>query len=121
MNRDILSDEQWARLERFLPGKSSDCGVTASDNRLFIEAVLWIARTSSPWRDLPPHFGHWHRVYVRYDRWSRKGIWSQLAASVADPDFESLFIDGSIVRVHQHGASKKKTARQRPSVKAEGA
>lgn len=108
MDRTILTDTQWNKLENLLPGKSSDCGVTAKNNRLFIEAVLWIARTGSPWRDLPHKFGHWHRVYVRYSRWSHKGVWKRIFEAVAgDSDLEFLMIDGSIVRVHQHGASKK--------------
>ena len=74
MPRTVLRDDQWDRIKDFLPGKSSDCGVTGKDNRLFIEAVLWIIRTGSPWRDLPDDFGHWHRVYVRYHRWSKKGF-----------------------------------------------
>jgi len=115
LNRDILRDDQWERIKDLLPGKASDCGVTAQDNRLFLEAVLWIARTSSPWRDLPEHFGHWHPIYVRYGRWSKKGVWAGLAEAVSDPDFEHLFIDGSIVRVHQHGAGKKKTGKSKPS------
>ena len=110
MNRDILRDDQWDRIRNLLPGKASDCGVTAKNNRIFLEAVLWIARTSSPWRDLPERFGKWHSVYVRYDRWSKNGVWADLAEAVADPDFECLFVDGSIVRVHQHGAGKKKNA-----------
>lgn len=60
----VLTDAQWERIKDVLPGKPGDCGVTAKDNRLFVEAVLWIARTGSPWRDLPPEFGYWHRVYV---------------------------------------------------------
>jgi transposase len=110
MSRTILRDDQWERIKDLLPGKASDCGVTASDNRRFLEAVLWIARTGSPWRDLPESFGHWHRVYVRYNRWSHKGTWSQLFEAIADdPDLEYLMVDGSIVRVHQHGAAKKTT------------
>lgn len=69
-----LRDDQWERIKDLLPGKASDRGVTARDNRLFVEAVLWVARTGSPWRDLPDSYGHWHRVYVRYDRWSRKAF-----------------------------------------------
>ncbi len=53
MTRTVLRDDQWERIEALLPGKAGDCGVTATDNRKFIEAVLWIARTGSPWRDLP--------------------------------------------------------------------
>ena len=91
-----------------MPGKAGDCGVTAKDNRRFVEAVLWIARTGSPWRDLPEDFGHWHRVYVRYSRWGRKGVWTSLLPLVSDvADLEYLMVDGSIVRVHQHGAAKK--------------
>jgi len=115
MVRTILRDDQWNRIEGLLPGKMSDCGVTASNNRLFVEAVLWIARTGSPWRDLPEYFGHWHRVYVRYSRWSQKGVWSTLFEELStDQDLESLMVDGSIVRVHQHGAPKKKNKMNKP-------
>ena len=115
MPRLMLRDDQWERLAPHLPGKPSDRGVTARDNRLFIEAILWIARTGSPWRDLPPFFGHWNNVYKRYNRWSKKGIWQQIANSLAnDPDLEQLMIDGSIIRVHQHGASKKTLGTQKP-------
>ena len=114
MDRRVLRDDQWERIAPLLPGKATDCGVTAKDNRLFLEGVLWIARTGSPWRDLPAEFGHWHRVYVRYNRWSHKGHWQRIFESISsDPDFEYLMVDGSIVRVHQHGAAKKKTSQKR--------
>ena len=112
MTRTILRDDQWQRIKDLLPGKATDCGVTAKDNRRFLEAVLWIARTGAPWRDLPAEFGHWHRVYVRYNRWSHKGVWNRIFEAVADdPDLEHLMVDGSIVRVHQHGAAKKKNSK----------
>ena len=108
MTRMTLRDDQWDRIKNHLPGKASDRGVTATNNRLFLEAVLWIARTGSPWRDLPECFGNWHRVYVRYNRWCHKGTWSRILEAVSDdPDLEYLMVDGSIVRVHQHGAAKK--------------
>jgi len=111
MYRPQLSDKQWDRIKEMLPGKKSDRGVTAKDNRLFVEAVLWIARTGSPWRDMHPCFGKWHSVYVRYDRWAKKDVWQKVFAELSgDADLEYLMVDGSIVRVHQHGASKK-TAR----------
>jgi transposase len=115
MIRTVLGNSQWDRIKGSLPGKSGDCGVTARDNRLFVEAVLWIARTGSPWRDLPEGFGHWHRVYVRYNRWCKKGTWLKLLAAVShDPDLEYLMADGSIVRVHQHGTAKKTAKTMRP-------
>ena len=112
MLRTVLRDDQWERIANFLPGKATDCGVTAKNNRLFVEAVLWIVRTGSPWRDLPGDFGHWHRMYVRYNRWSKKRIWERVFKTMADdPDLEYLMVDGSIVRVHQHGAAKKTNKR----------
>jgi transposase len=57
MPRKILRDDQYARIEAILPGKGSDAGVTAKNRRLFAEAVLWIARTGAPWRDLPKSIG----------------------------------------------------------------
>ena len=110
MLRTVLRDDQWYRIQGILPGKSTDCVVTAGDNRLFVEAVLWIIRTGSPWRDLPDDFGYWHRVYVRYNRWSKKGVWERVFETMVDDlDLEYLMVDGSIVRVHQHGAAKKKS------------
>jgi transposase len=65
MVRTVLRDDQWERVKDHLPGKATDRGVAARDDRHFLEAVLWINRTGSPWRDRPSAFGHWHRVYVR--------------------------------------------------------
>lgn len=121
MTRMMLRDDQWERIEHLLPGKASDRGVTAKDNRLFVEAVLWIARTGAPWRDLPDSFGRWHSVYMRHNRWSRKGVWQHIVDALADdPDMEQLMIDGSIIRVHQHGASKKTHETPKPWANPEG-
>src|SRR5574337_1082794 len=83
MVRVWLRDDQFGRIEALLPGKVSDPGRTAANNRLFVEAVLWIARTGSPWRDLPCEFGPWNSVYQRFARWSRQGLWHQLFAKLA--------------------------------------
>ena len=66
MVRRILSDSQWARVAHLLPGKDGDPGRSARDNREFLEAVLWIARTGSPWRDLPDEFGLWNSVFQHF-------------------------------------------------------
>jgi len=120
MPRKQLRDEQWYRIEQWLPGKATDCGVTAKDNRLFVEAVLWIARTGSPWRDLPASFGPWNSVYKRFARWSDRGVWHRLFAELSsDADFEEVFLDSTIVRAHQHAAgAQKKRARKRWGVRA---
>jgi transposase len=111
----LLRDDQFERIEALLPGKISDPGKTAADNRNFVEAVLWIARTGSPWRDLPVSFGLWNSVYQRFARWSRRGVWQRVFAQLTqDADFEEVFIDSTIVRAHQHaaGAPKKKAIRR---------
>ena len=121
MPRTVLRDDQWSRIEDFLPGKAMDCGVSAKNNRLFVEAILWIIRTGSPWRDLPADFGYWHRVYVRYNRWSKKGVWERIFKRISDdPDLEYLMVDGSIVRVHQHGAAKKTSKHHKRRAGREG-
>ena len=74
MNRKLLPNDQWEGIKDLLPGKEGDPGKTDGDKRLLIEAVLWIARTGSPWRDLLPAFGNWHSVYRRHSRWAKKGF-----------------------------------------------
>jgi transposase len=107
MSRDILRDDQWERIKDILPGKLTDCGVTA-DNRKFMNAVLWILRTGAPWRDLPSEYGNWHTVYTRFSRWTKKGVWKLVWAELSgDTDLEYIFIDSSCVRAHQHAAGAK--------------
>ena len=116
MDRSILKDEQWERIAPLLPGKVGDPGRTAADNRLFVEAVLWIARTGSPWRDLPERFGNWNSAARRFRRWADKGVLERLFESLSgEPDFEYALIDGTIVRVHQHGTGAKGGLTIRPS------
>jgi transposase len=105
-----------------LPGKASDPGRTAADNRLFVEAVLWIARTVAPWRDLPSEFGRWERTYMRFARWSRNGVWRRVAHALAgEADLQRLFIDSTIVRAHQHSAgAQKKQGRKHLDGRGEG-
>ena len=106
--RLILKDHQWDRMAPHLPGKRMDPGRTAVDSRLFVEAVLWLARTGSPWRDLPKLFGNWNSAFIRFSRWSKNGVWDRLFTTMADePDFEYVMIDSTIVRAHQHAAGKK--------------
>ena len=114
MARRELRADQWDRIKAILPGKKSDAGRTAEDNRKFVDAVLWIARTGSHWRELPPEFGKWNSVFVRYNRWSEKGIWENLFKTLADdPDFEYVMMDATIVRAHQHSAGAKGGLRRR--------
>lgn len=80
----LIDDFQWRRVEHLVPGKPTDPGQSAADNRLFLEAVLWIAVTESPWRQLPQRLGRWDTVYLRYSRWRKTGVWDGLLEAFRD-------------------------------------
>jgi putative transposase len=108
MIRHRLTDVQWQRIENLIPGKPGDPGRTGDDNRLFVDAIVWMARTGTPWRDLNPCFGNWNSVWKRFRRWAKASVWERILAALADdPDFESIIIDGTIIRAHQHAAGGK--------------
>jgi putative transposase len=114
--RRQLRNAQWRRIEPFVTGKQGDKGRHGEDNRLFVDAVLWIARAGAPWRDLPPSFGNWNSVFQRFRRWAKKGVWERMFnALMESPDFEYLIIDSTIVRAHQHAAGAKGGAKTRRS------
>jgi transposase len=116
MNRRYgLRDDQWARIEDMLPGRSDSVGVTACDNRLFVEAVLYRYRAGIPWRDLPERYGDWKNVHRRHSRWSKTGVWESLFKTLAqDADNEYAMIDATIVRAHQHAAGALKKGAKIP-------
>src|SRR5436309_1908149 len=106
--RFVLSDTVWEKIEALLPGKKSDRGVTAKDNRLFLEAVLWRARAGLPWRDLPGEFGNWNSVFTRFRRWVRGMVFERICRALSGaPDFEYALIDGTIVTAHQKASGAK--------------
>ena len=106
--RLVLRDDQWARMEAHCHGKASDPGRSGGNNRMFLEAVLWIARTGSPWRDLPTEFGKWNTVFRRYRDWVKADVFQRLFEAVSgDPDMEFAMVDGTIVKVHRHGQGAK--------------
>jgi putative transposase len=101
MDRQELSDAVWERIAPHLPGKATDPGRTGRDNRLFVEAILWLARSGAHWRVLPKEFGRWHTVYQRFNRWCRSGVWESLCKALSnDADFEYILVDSTIVRAH---------------------
>ena len=80
---------------------------------LFIDAVLWIAKTGAPWRDLPERFGNWNSVWKRFDRWARKGTWRAVFEALQDPDLEWLILDSTVIRAHPAPPVPPKSGRYR--------
>ena len=66
-----LRDDQWELIKDSLPGKAGDRGCAGNDNRGFIRAVMWVARTGAPWRALPAEYGKWSTVHKRFMRWAK--------------------------------------------------
>lgn len=106
MRRYELREDQWDKITPLLPGKEGDPGRTA-DNRQFVHAVLWIARSGAPWRDLPVRFGSWNSVYQRFNRWAKRGVWKHVFEALQEPDLEWIMADSTVVRAHQHAAGQK--------------
>ena len=108
MIRTVLTDAQWQRIARLLPGKKGDPGRSGDDNRRSLEGILWIVRTGAPWRDLPDVFGNWFTVWKRFRRWALKGVFGKVFKALSgEPDMEYALIDGTIVKVHRHGSGAK--------------
>ena len=122
MSRRTLTDADWARIEPLVPGKEGDRGRRGVDNRLFVDACLWLARGATPWRDLPPELGHWKSVYTRFRRWSRGGVRENLFKALSqNPDFEYVLIDATISKVHADATSQKGGLKLTPSAALEAA
>lgn len=110
--RHELSDDEWARLEPLLPPHTG--GRPRRDDRRIINAILWKLATGAPWRDLPGRYGPWQTVYTRFWRWTHAGVWQRIFAAVqrrADAagqlDWTVHFVDGTVIRAHQHAAGAK--------------
>ena len=108
--RDLMSDEEWAFFERFIRTVRAPNGRKPTNHRLVLDGIFWIARTGSPWRDLPQEFGKWSSVYRQFRRWTLAGLWEQimdaLNESGAVPHALQM-IDSTVVRVHHQAAGLK--------------
>ena len=102
MARHCLTDAQWQIVCARWPqqrGPRSDAA-----DRNFVNAVVWMARTGSPWRDLDPYFGPWKRIYNRFRRWAYRGWWLDIFRSSPVSEGLGSILDASIVRAHQDSA-----------------
>jgi transposase len=116
--RLILTDAAWQEIAAILDKVKHKAGSPPQQSdRMFVEAVLYVARTGIPWRDLPEEFGQWDAVYNRFRRWEKRNVWQQLWHHLQSEEFQvakHIFIDSTIVRAHQHAAGAlKKTVGKR--------
>ena len=110
LRRYELTDQEWNRIKDLLPPeKSGKRGRPSKDNRMILNAMLWIARSGAPWRDLPERYGPWETVYSRFRTWINDGILDNIFRVLSlDAELDELFMDSSIVQAHQHSAGAKK-------------
>ena len=111
-SRHAISAADGVRIEQLLPVRVGEPGSVSAGHRLFFKAVLGMARTGAPWRDLPARFGHGNSAWRRFDRGARKGVWLAVFEVLPDPDVEWLSLDSTVIRAHPcaAGAKKKRTA-----------
>jgi putative transposase len=108
--RLCISNAAWKRLGPAVQqAKHSQAGAPPKvADQLFLEALLYLARTGVPWRDLPSCFGAWDAVYNRFRRWLASGVWERLFKSLAGDEtlepIRRVFVDSTIVRAHPHAA-----------------
>jgi transposase len=121
MHRYEISDREWDAVHPLLSGKATDCGVTAKDNRLFFNAVVWLLRSGAAWADLPERFGKSNSVRKRFRRLAQKGVWERVFQALQDPDFDWVLLDSTTVRAHQVAAGQKKATRRPSAWAAAGA
>lgn len=99
-HRHELTNAQWEKIRDLLPGKEGDPGRTAADNRLFVDAVIYVLKTGIPWEDLPARFGKFNSIWKRFDRWCAAGVWERMAQALGEPDLEEVQLDSTSVKAH---------------------
>jgi transposase len=106
---DELRDDQWERLKDYVPGGRKGKRGPRTDNRRFLNALLWMARSGARWRDLPEELGDYATVKRRYYRWIEMGVLDEILAALGrEADLEWLMIDSTIVRAHPHAAGARR-------------
>ena len=111
--RHGLTDAQWEKIQDLLPGKEGDPGRTAADNRLFVDAVVYVLKTGIPWEDLPARYGKPNTVWKRFDRWCAAGVWEQIAAALEDPDLEEVQLDSTSIKAHPIASTGRRQAQEK--------
>lgn len=111
-----MSDEEWAFHERFILAVRAPNGHKPMNHRLVLDGIFWIARTGSPWRDLPEQFGRWSSVYRQFRRWTLAGLWEGILGALNDGGVVPAalqMIDSTVVCAHHQAAGAKRGLRDR--------
>jgi transposase len=114
--RDLMSDEEWAFHERYILAIRAPNGRKPMDHLLVLDGIFWIARTGSPWRDLPEEFGKWSSVYRQFRRWTLAGLWEGILEALNESGVVPAalqMIDSTVVRAHHQAAGAKGGVRDR--------
>ena len=102
-----LTEEQWNRIKDLIP--HSRMGPPRKDDRLMLNAMLWLARSGAGWEDLPERYGPWKTVYSRFCKWRDDGTFLRIFEVLTqDSDMENLSLDSTVVKAHPHSAGAKK-------------
>jgi transposase len=116
--RHEISDDKWTRIKDLLPPENTKKGRPSGSNRNYLNAMLWIAKTGSPWRDLPERFGSWKTVYWKFSIWSKNDVFQKIFDSlISDADMQDISIDSTSCKAHQHSAGAQKKAKTATQIK----
>ena len=112
-----LSDEQWSVVGRFMP--TNQPGARRVDDRRVVSGILHMLRTGGRWRDVPSAYGPATTVYNRFNKWSRRGFWRAMLATLAERGWiaETASLDSTYVRAHRSAHGGKKGPGRRPSAR----
>ena len=114
--RNLMSDDEWSLFEYFILAIRARNGRKPTNHRLVLDGIFWIARTGSPWRDLPEEFGKWSSVYCQFRRWTLAGLWEDILEALnqsgAVPNALQM-IDSTVIRAHHQAAGAKGGLRDR--------
>ena len=116
LRRHELTDAQWNAIKDRIPGKQGDPGRTGQDNRRFINAVIYVAKTGIPWMDLPERYGNWNSVWRRFRRWSAHGVWKELLSVLGTPELEELQLDSTTIKAHPVASSSRRRAGEKKTM-----
>jgi transposase len=120
VRRHELTDSQWNAIKDRIPGKPGDPGRSGEDNRLFVNAVLYVAKTGIPWADLPERFGNSNSIWRRFDRWAAKGVWQELMQVLGVPELDELQLDSTVIKAHPVASGDRRRSHEKKRTPTSG-